>query len=108
MVEVALGLGLTGEVLRPLPLVEQLTGEEVAVGVALGVEAAPRVEVPEPAPAHAVARLEQQRREALFAGPVQLVDAGDPGADDQHLDVDCPTLAHAHIPRPRHFLYRSV
>jgi hypothetical protein len=35
VVEVALGLGLLGEVLSPLPLVEQLPGEQVAVGVAL-------------------------------------------------------------------------
>jgi hypothetical protein len=35
VVEVALGLGLLGEVLPPLPLVEQLPGEQVVVGVAL-------------------------------------------------------------------------
>ena len=48
VVEVALGLGLGREVLLPLPLVEQLLGEQVAVGVALGVEAGARVAVPVP------------------------------------------------------------
>ena len=59
VVEVALDLGLAGEVLLPLPLVEELLREEVAVGVALGVEAGARVAVPEPGAADAAAGLEQ-------------------------------------------------
>ena len=87
VVEVALGLGLLGEVLLPLPLVEQLLREQVAVRVALGVEPRARVAVPVPGAADAVAGLEQRHGEAGFARPVQLVDAGDAGADDQHVDV---------------------
>jgi hypothetical protein len=48
VIEVALGLRLGGEVLGPVPLVEQLLAERVAVGVALGVEAAAGVAVPVP------------------------------------------------------------
>ena len=75
VVEVALGLGLLREVLLPLPLLEQLLGEQVAVGVALGVEPRPRVAVPVPGAADAVAGLEQHGGEPGLAGPVQLVDA---------------------------------
>ena len=69
VVEVALGLGLLGEVLLPLPLVEELLREEVAVGVALGVEPGPGVAVPEPGAADAVAGLEQRGREARLRAP---------------------------------------
>ena len=41
VVQVAQGLRLGGEVLLPVPFVEQLLGERVAVGPALRVEAAP-------------------------------------------------------------------
>ncbi len=87
VVEVALGLRLGGEVLAPLPLVEELAGEEVAVGVALRVEAGARVTVPVPGAPDPVAGLHQQGREPRFAGAVQLVDAGDPRAHDEHVDV---------------------
>ena len=69
VVEVALDLRLLGEVLLPLPLLEQLLGEEVAVGVALRVEAGPGVAVPVPGAADPVAGLEQHRREAGVDGP---------------------------------------
>ena len=88
VVEVALDLRLPGEVLLPLPVVEQLLREQVAVGVALGVEPGARVAVPEPRAPDAATGLEQPHREARLAGPVQLVDAGDAGADDEHVDVD--------------------
>ena len=87
VVEVALGLGLLGEVLLPHPLVEEVLREQVGVGVALRVEPGPGVPVPIPGAPHAVARLEQRRREPLLERAVQLVDAGDAGADDQLLDV---------------------
>ena len=82
----SLRFGLRREVLLPLPLVEELLGEEVAVAVALGVEAGARVAVPVPGAADAPARLEQLHREPGLTGAVQLVDAGDAGAHDQHVD----------------------
>ena len=87
MVEVPLRVGLRGEVLRPLPLVEQLLREQVAVAVALGVEARTRVAVPVPGASDTPAGLEQMHREADLTGSVQLVDAGDAGTDHQHVDV---------------------
>ena len=87
VVQVALDLGLLGEVLLPFPLLEQLPREEVGVGVALRVEARARVAVPVPGAADAVARLEQLHGEAGFPCQVELVDTGDAPADDEHVDV---------------------
>ena len=87
-VQVRLGLGLAGEVLRPVPLGEQLGREEVAVGVALRVEAGARVAVPVPGAPDVGAGLDQADVEARLTQQVQLVDAGDPGADDDDLGVE--------------------
>jgi hypothetical protein len=58
MVEVGQGLVAGGEVLAPVPLVEQLLGERVAVGVALGVEPAAGVAVVVPGAAQPGSGLE--------------------------------------------------
>src|SRR3546814_6346139 len=87
---------LLGKVLLPLPLVEQLAREEVAVAVALRVEAGARVAVPVPGAPDAAAGLDQRGGEALLEGAVELVDAGDARADDEHVDLGC-----AHLRRPR-------
>ena len=110
MVEVALDLRLAGEVLLPLPVVEQLLREEVAVRVALGVESGARVAVPEPRAPDAGTGLEQPRREPRLAGPVQLVDPGDARADDEDVDVDrdCGCGGFHGRCGPRGFLYRPV
>ena len=73
--------------LLPLPLVPELLGEQVAVGVALGVEPRARVAIPEPGAARRRRRPRAARhREAGLASAVELVDAGDAGADDQDVD----------------------
>ena len=100
VIEVALHLRLVGEVLLPLPLLEEVPGEEVSVRVALRVELRARVPVPIPRAAHTAAGLQEQRREAGLAGAVQLVDAGDPSAHHQHVDLSTD--------RHRPGLYRSV
>ena len=87
MVQVALGLGLGGEVLGPLPLLEQLLREEVAVRVALGVEAGQRVPVPVPGSPDAGARFEHAHRQPPALEGVELVDPGDAGADDHDVIV---------------------
>ncbi len=74
--------------LLPLPLVEELLREQVAVGVALRVEPGSRIAVPVPGAADAGAGLEEQDREPLLSRPVELVDPGDAGAHDQYVDVD--------------------
>src|SRR5579871_5534397 len=57
IIEIALVLRLTGIMLFPVPFLQQLFREGVAVGFALGIEAATRVAVPIPGAADAVAIL---------------------------------------------------
>jgi hypothetical protein len=87
VVEVTLGFRLFGEVLLPAPLVEQLAREQVPVRVTLGVEARARIAVPVPRATDTAARFEQLHREAGFARAIQLIDAGDAGPDDEHVDI---------------------
>jgi len=83
MVEVALGLGLRGEVLLPLPVLEELLREQVGVGVALRVEPGARIPIPVPRATDPVACLEQPDGEAGLTGAVELIDADDPGTPDK-------------------------
>jgi hypothetical protein len=63
VVEIALGLGPSGKTLAPIPLVEQLLGKRVAVGVALEIEAGAWIAVPIPgAPDRAPASKTRTRR----------------------------------------------
>src|SRR5262249_33791732 len=89
-VAVAQSLRLSREVLAPFPLAQDLLGEGVAVGPALGVEPGTRVAVPVPGAADAAAGLEHPRVEAEPAQPVKLVHAGDAGADDDRVVWPAP------------------
>src|SRR5262249_39807528 len=80
------GFRLRREVLRPVPLFEQLLAEGVAVGVALGVEAAARIAVPVPRTADPGAGLEDADLLAQLTQTVELVEAGDAGADDDRVE----------------------
>lgn len=75
VVDVTLDLGLGGVPLGPLPFLLELLRERVRVRQALDVAARARVAVPVPRPAHAVARLQDPRRQPeLVAQTVELVD----------------------------------
>ena len=87
VVEVALQLRLGGEPLGPVPLLLQLLGERVAVVPALHVAAGAGIAVPVPRPADAVALLEHPRPQPQPAQPVQHVQPGRPGADDDRVEV---------------------
>ena len=78
-----LGLGL--EMLLPVPLLQQLVGESVAVGVALGVEARAGIAVPVPGAADVGPRFEHAHRKSQLPQPVKLVNAGDARADDDRV-----------------------
>src|SRR5690348_7241969 len=71
--------------LGPVPLVEQLLAEGVAVGIALRIEARARIAVPVPGAAHAAARFEDVRREAELAQAMELVEPRDAGANDDRV-----------------------
>ncbi len=98
-VAVAQGLRLGGEVLAPLPLAQDLLGEGVAVGPALGVEAGPGVPVPVPGAADVAAGLEDPGAEPELAQAMQLVHAGEPGADDD--DVERVVCVAGHVANDR-------
>ena len=68
--------------LVPVPFVQQFLGEGVAVGPALGIEARARIAVPVPGAADAGAGFEHPDLKAEFAQAIELVEAGNAGADD--------------------------
>ncbi len=85
-IQIAQVLGLAGETLAPMPLVEQFLGEGVAIGVALGIEAAPGIAVVVPGAAEIRRGLQQDRLEAEIGQPLDLIDAADAGADDDDVE----------------------
>ena len=87
VVQVPLGLRLAGKVLAPVPLLQEFVRKGIAVAVALGVEACPRIAVPIPRAADTAARLEHPDRQASRAQPVQLIESGDPGSDDDGVEL---------------------
>ena len=87
VIEVALQLRLAGEPLGPVPLLLELLGERVAVVPALHVAAGAGIAVPVPRPPHAVALLEHPHRESESPQPVQRVEPGRPGTDDDGVEV---------------------
>ena len=87
VVEVALGLRLGREVLGPVPFVQQLLAEGVAVGIALGIEAAARIAVPVPRAADAGPGFEHPDPLAQLPQAVELVQTGDARSDDDRVVV---------------------
>src|SRR6266851_3182212 len=85
VIEVTLVLRLTGKMLLPVPFLQQFLRERISVGFTLGIEAAARVAVPIPGAAHAAAILVEPHREAELAQAVHLIQAGNPGADDNRV-----------------------
>src|SRR6516162_6200233 len=90
VVEIALGFGLPGEMLLPVPFVQQFPGKRVAVGPALGVEAGAGISVPVPGTADGAASLEHPHFEAKFTQLVELVEAGNAGANDDCVKIQGP------------------
>src|SRR6185295_12933153 len=86
---VAQVLGLAGEVLLPVPFVQKLAREGVAVGPALRIEARAGIAVPVPGAAEVAAGLEHGGLDAEVEQALDLVDAGDARADDDGFVVLC-------------------
>jgi len=87
IIQIALGLGLPGEVFLPVPFVEQFLRKRVAVGPALGIEAGTGIAVPVPRAADAASGFEHPNPQAELAQPVKLVEAGNAGADDDRVEI---------------------
>src|SRR4051812_29720415 len=86
IIEVALGLMLWGKTLAPMPIFEQLLREGVAVGVALGIEAGPRITVPVPGAADRRTGFQAPHTQAEPSQLVKLIEPGDTGADDNSIE----------------------
>ena len=87
VVQISLGFRLAGEMLLPVPFVEQFLGKGVAVGPTFGVKPRAGITVPVPGTADTGAGLEHPRRQAEFAQAVELIEAGHPRADDDRVEI---------------------
>ena len=87
VVQVFQRVGLRGEMLLPVPFLQQFLGERVAVGPAFGIEAGAGIAVPVPGAADIGAGLEHPRRHAEFAQAIEHEHAGNPGADDDRVEI---------------------
>src|ERR1700726_1821502 len=79
--------------LRPLPFLQQLFRERVAIGVALGIETRTRITVPVPGAADIGPGLEHAGPQSELAQPVELVQARHTRADDDGVVVQNRDLA---------------
>ena len=94
VVEIAQDLGRPGIALRPSPFLEQLFGEEVAVGVALRVASRARIAVPVPRAAEIGGGFQDlDRKPQPVAQAKQLVQPGETGAYARKSIASCPSLA---------------
>ncbi len=100
VIEVAQVLGLAGKALLPVPLVEQLAREGVAVGIALRIEARAGIAVPVPGAAEIRGELQDRGLHAEVGQPLDLVDAADAGADDDDFVVQHVTHSPSSRPKP--------
>jgi hypothetical protein len=85
--EVAQDLRLGGVALAPCPVAQQLGREGVLVVDRLDVAARAGVAVPVPGAAHVVPPFDDAHAEARLAEAVQRVEAGEPRADDEDVEV---------------------
>src|SRR5262249_53505808 len=82
VLQVAQRLRLRGEMLTPVPSLQDLRREGVSVRVALRIEPRPGIAIPVPRAAHALAGLEDPDGQAELSETMELVHAGHAGADD--------------------------
>jgi len=87
MVQIALGLGLTSEMLLPVPFLQEFLRKGVAIGPALRIEACAGIAVPVPGAADAGAGLEHPHLEAEFTQLIELLEPGNAGTDDDCVEI---------------------
>ena len=73
--------------LFPVPFLQEFLRERISIGVTLGVETTSRVAIPIPGAAHSTTVLEDPHREPELTQTVQLIQPGNPGADDDHVKL---------------------
>jgi len=87
IIEVALVLRLAGIMLFPVPFLQEFLRERISVGVTFGVERASRIAILIPGAAHSTTILEGPHREPELTQTVQLIQPGNPGADDNRVEL---------------------
>src|ERR1700753_3097507 len=85
VIEVTQILRLAGKPLFPMPLVEQFAREREAISVAFRIEAAAGISIPVPGAAKIGRRFQRRRLDAEIDQTLDLVNARNAGADDNHL-----------------------
>src|SRR5271163_651164 len=86
-IQIALGLGLRGKMLLPIPLLQEFLGKRIAVAVALGIEARAGVAIPVPGAAHAAAILIDAYREPGLAQAVELIQPRNAGSYNDSVEL---------------------
>ena len=86
-VQIGLDLGLGRHRLRPHPFLLNLFGEAVGVLDAFDVTSCTRVPVEQPGAADVFGHLQHPGPHSELPQPMQHVQAGEPGADNQHVEV---------------------
>ena len=98
VLEVSQDLVLLGIALAPLPLLQQFLIEGVAVDIAVGVAAGAGVPVPVPRAANTTAGFIDAYRQAhLVAEPVQHVQAGETGTNNDGIELRGPPHTGRHL-----------
>ena len=87
VVQIPFGFRLAGKMLLPVPFVEQFLRKGISVRPTFGVKPGAGITVPVPGTADAGASLEHPRRQAKFAQAVELIKAGDPGTNDDRVEI---------------------
>ena len=106
-VQIAHDLGLAGIALGPFPFPHQLRRERVPIDVAFRIAARAGIAVPVPGAADPAARFQHLDRQAKpVAQAEQLIQTGEPGADDQR--VEFGRLAGSGIPPRRSSCLRCL
>ena len=94
MVGVSLNFGLTRVAFAPVPLLLQFSRERIRVFDAFNIDSGARVSIPIPGAAHALTHLVTLNAEATLPRAIDHVQASEPGADDDHVDLLLSTCGH--------------
>ena len=87
IVQISLSLGLASEMLLPVPFLQKLLREGIAVGPALRIKAGAGIAVPVPSAADGGAGLEHSHLETELAQLVELVEPGNASANDDRVEI---------------------
>ena len=87
VLQIAECFGLRREMLAPAPFLQQLIGKGIAIGVAFGIKPRAGVAVPIPGAAQIAAGLKNLDAIAKLPQAIELIEAGNAGADDDDIGL---------------------